>query len=239
MLSGAEGRHASTVRRLGPGERVDLTDGTGQLAECVVSAARPGELELTVLARRTEPEPACPVVVAQALLKGDRAELAVELMTEVGIDEIVPWEAERCIARWRPDHREKALGRWRTAAVEAAKQSRRARFPLIDQPERVTGLAGRAARARLAVLLDPTAGTPLAHLLPVADPAPQECHPPSQGRAEILLIIGPEGGISPAERATLTRAGAVAARLGPTVLRGSTAGAVAGALVLAACGRWG
>jgi 16S rRNA (uracil1498-N3)-methyltransferase len=238
VLSGAEGWHAGTVRRLGPGERVDLTDGTGQLAECMVSAARPGELELTVLARRTDPEPACPVVVAQALLKGDRAELAVELMTEVGVDEIVPWEAERCIARWRPDHREKALGRWRTAAVEAAKQSRRARFPVIDQLERVTGLAERAARARLAVLLDPAAGTPLAHLLPAGEPQPQQSNTPGRERAEIVLIVGPEGGISPAEHATLTRAGAVPARLGPTVLRGSTAGAVAAALVLADCGRW-
>ena len=209
---------------------MDLTDGAGQVAECVVTAARQGELELAVLARRADPAPARPLVVAQALLKGDRGELAVELMTEVGVDEIVPWEAERCIARWRSDHRDKALDRWRTTATEAAKQARRSRFPVIGQPQRIAGLAERAARARLAVLLDPAAASSLANLLQCG------ARPPERG--EIILIIGPEGGISPAEHAALTTAGAVPARLGPTVLRGSTAGAVAAALVLTGCGRW-
>ncbi|HEX9030254.1 MAG TPA: RsmE family RNA methyltransferase, partial [Streptosporangiaceae bacterium] len=98
-LAGPEGRHATTVRRLAPGERVDVTDGAGLLARCEVLAARPGqgELDLLVLERRAEAEPACRVVVVQAIVKGDRGELAVELMTEAGVDEIVPWAAERCV----------------------------------------------------------------------------------------------------------------------------------------------
>ena len=226
-LAGAEGRHATTVRRLEPGERVDLTDGAGLLAECEVIVARPGsgELELAVLARRLEPAPACRLTVVQAILKGDRGELAVDLMTEVGVDTIVPWPAERCVARWRPDREQKALSRWRSSAREAAKQSRRSRFPEITAPERTADVLVRVAAAELALLLDPQAARPLTAVrLPVA--------------GEIVLVVGPEGGVSPGESAELTAAGAIPARLGPSVLRGSTAGAVAGAFVLSGCGRW-
>jgi 16S rRNA (uracil1498-N3)-methyltransferase len=226
-LAGSEGRHATTVRRLAPGERVDLTDGAGTVAECEVIAARPavGELDLAVLARRSEPAPSCRVTVVQAILKGDRAELAVATMTEVGVDTIVPWQAERCVARWRPDREEKALRSWRSAAREAGKQSRRARFTEVTGSVGTAGAAARAAGADLAVLLDNEAFRPLMTLdLPTT--------------GEIVLIVGPEGGVSPREAAELTAAGAVPARLGPSVLRGSTAGAVAAALVLSGCGRW-
>jgi 16S rRNA (uracil1498-N3)-methyltransferase len=226
-LSGPEGRHATTVRRLAPGERVDLTDGAGLMAQCEVIAARPGagELDLAVLARLAEPEPACRVSIAQAILKGERAELAVELMTEVGVDVIVPWAAERCVVRWSPDRQDRALGRWRSTAREAAKQSRRARFPEVSEPARTADLLPRVVSASLALLLDPRAAGSLASLaLP--------------GDGEIMLIVGPEGGVSQSEFAGLTAAGALPVRLGPTVLRGSTAGAVAAALVLSRCGRW-
>lgn len=226
-LAGAEGRHATTVRRLEPGERVDLTDGAGLLAECEVIAARPGsgELDLAVLARRLEPAPACRLTVVQAILKGDRAELAVDLMTEVGVDTIVPWPAEWCVARWRPDREDKALSRWRSSAREAAKQSRRSRFPKIAAPQRTADVLVRVAGAELAMLLDPQGATAL-----TAVPLPRV--------GEIVLVVGPEGGVSPRESAELTAAGAIQARLGPSVLRGSTAGAVAAALVLSGCGRW-
>jgi 16S rRNA (uracil1498-N3)-methyltransferase len=232
------------VRRLAVGERVDLTDGAGLMAQCVVTAARPGELDLAVLTRRAEPEPVSRVLVAQAILKGDRGERAVELMTEVGVDAIVPWAAERCIAQWRPDREDKALSRWRTAAFEAAKQARRARFPEVSVQARTAELVGRVARASLALLLDPAAPDSLDRLLRCSggalpdDTGAAQSAPHSVPPGEIVLIIGPEGGIGPAERGSLTAAGAVPARLGPSVLRGSTAGAVAGALVLSRSGRW-
>lgn len=227
-LAGPEGRHATTVRRMRPGERVDLTDGAGAIAECEVMAARPGpgELDLAVLARRTDPAPRCPVTVVQAILKGDRGELAVELMTEVGADVIVPWAAERCVARWHAGREDKALARWRSAALQAGKQSRRGRFSEVTPQERLAGVVQRVGDAGMAVLLDPRAATPFGAL-----------SLPDVGG--IVLIVGPEGGLTDAEEAALTAAGAVAARLGPTVLRGSTAGAVAAALVLSSCGRWG
>ena len=182
---------------------------------------------MAVLGRRAEPEPRCPLTVVQAILKGDRGELAVELMTEVGADVIVPWAADRCVARWHAGREDKALARWRSAAAAAGKQSRRGRFSQVTPQERLSGVVKRVREAALAVLLDPGADTAVAAL-----PFPAE-------GGEIVLVVGPEGGFTEAEEDALTSAGAVPARLGPTVLRGSTAGAVAAAIVLTATGRWG
>jgi 16S rRNA (uracil1498-N3)-methyltransferase len=226
VLSGSEGRHAATVRRLAPGERLDLTDGAGTLAECRVTAVRPGTVELAVLARRTEPAPQPRLAVVQALPKGDRGELAVETMTEVGVDVIVPWAAERCVAVWRGEKADKGVARWRSTAVAAAKQSRRAWFPEVTALASTAAVAGRIRSASLALLLDPEAADPLARLAAGAGPG------------EVVVVVGPEGGISRAETRLLTEAGAAGARLGPTVLRASSAGAVAAALLMTATGRW-
>jgi 16S rRNA (uracil1498-N3)-methyltransferase len=213
------------VRRLAPGERADVTDGAGTVAECVVTAVRPGAVEFEVLATRAEPAAEPRIVVVQAIPKGDRGELAVEVMTEVGVDGVVAWQAERCVARWRADRAGKALARWQATAREASKQSRRAWIPDVTGPETTADVARRVAAAQRAVLLDPDAPDPLGRLsLPA--------------RGEIVVIVGPEGGVSPAEADSLTRAGAIPARLGPTVLRASSAGAVAAAIALAGSGRW-
>src|ERR1039457_2750072 len=223
-LSGAEGRHATTVRRLASGERADVTDGRGTVAECIVSGTGQDMLELAVHARRTEPEPDPRIVVVQAIPKGDRGELAVEIMTEVGVDVVVPWSAERCVAKWRADRADRALAGWRATAREAAKQSRRAWFPAVTGAADIRDVARRVAAASLALLLDPEAPLLLASTgLP--------------GGGDIVLVVGPEGGVSPDERAALTAAGAVRARLGPSVLRASSAGAVAASLVLSPGGR--
>jgi 16S rRNA (uracil1498-N3)-methyltransferase len=225
VLGGAEGRHASTVRRLRPGERVDLTDGAGLLAECVVTAAVQGGLELDVIARRHEPAPRPRLVVVQALPKGDRGELAVETMTEVGVDVIVPWAASRCVTQWRPDRREKSLGRWRNAAREAAKQARRHWLPEVTDLATTAEVADRLAAARSGLILHEEAVTPLS-----------EMTPPTEG--DVLVVVGPEGGITEEELRRFTDAGGVPTRLGPTVLRTSTAGVAAASVLLAACGRW-
>jgi 16S rRNA (uracil1498-N3)-methyltransferase len=213
------------VRRLAAGELVDVTDGAGLVAHCVVAAARPGELDLTVLSRATEPPPGCRLVVVQAIIKGDRGELAVELMTEAGVDEIVPWAAQRSVAQWRPDREDKALARWRSTAREAAKQSRRFRFPEVTGQASTAAVLTRVAAAEAAVVLDPAGPGRLA-----------DSTWPDSG--ELVLVVGPEGGVSPAETTALAQAGARLARLGPTVLRGSTAGAVAAAILLSRSPRW-
>jgi 16S rRNA (uracil1498-N3)-methyltransferase len=226
ILDGPEGRHAATVRRLVVGERADLTDGAGLVAECVVTAAGAGTLELSVLARRTEPRPDPVLVVAQALPKGDHGPLAVDLMTEGGVDVILPWAAQRCVTRWEGARGERALARWRATAAQAAKQSRRAWLPEVTAPVSTGDLARRVAAATVAVLLDPAGPVPLSGMeIP--------------GSGDILVIVGPEGGVSPAETAQLAQAGAVTARLGPTVLRTSSAGLVAATVVASRTGRWG
>jgi 16S rRNA (uracil1498-N3)-methyltransferase len=245
VLSGAEGRHATTVRRLGPGERTDLTDGVGTMVECVITSARPGLLELAVLARHTQPAPRPRVVVVQAIPKGDRGEQAVETMTEVGVDVVVPWAAERCVAVWRGERADKGLARWRSTAAAAAKQSRRVWFPDVTPVAQTSAVTELVRRAGLALLLDPDAAQPLATLslatlplatLPLAASADTVSAP---GAGDVVLVVGPEGGISPQESALLVEAGAVGVRLGPTVLRASSAGAAAAALIMSASGRWG
>jgi 16S rRNA (uracil1498-N3)-methyltransferase len=196
------------------------------VAECVVTGVQPDRLALAVQALRREPRPQPTLAVAQALPKGDRGQLAVELMTEAGVDVIVPWAAERCITRWQGERGGRALARWQVTAREAAKQARRAWLPEVTQPVSTDELAQQVGPAALAVLLDPSAPVPLGAV-------------PLPGHGQILLIVGPEGGVSPAELATLTRAGAVPASLGPTVLRTSSAGVVAASVLLSRSGRWG
>jgi 16S rRNA (uracil1498-N3)-methyltransferase len=229
VLSGAEGRHATTVRRLAPGERADLTDGVGTLAACVVKSARAGVLELSVLARHAQPAPDPRVVVVQAIPKGDRGELAVETMTEVGVDVIVPWQAARSIVRWDSPRAQKAVTRWRTTAREAAKQARRAWLvdvpPLESTPAVIARIDSVVKGGGVAVVLHEDSDRPIAGLVV-----------PKHG--DVVLVVGPEGGVTPDEVAAFEAVGAVVHRLGPTVLRTSTAGTVAAAIVLANSGRW-
>lgn len=223
LLDGPEGRHAATVRRVRVGEVLLVGNGAGSVAETVVASVGAGEVHLDVVRRRDEPAPQPRLVVVQALAKGDRGEAAVEGMTEVGVDEIVPWAAERSVVQWRGDRGERALERWRSTAREAAKQSRRAWLPTVAPPVTTAAVAARLAVAGLAVVLHEDAATPLAG---VAVPA----------AGEVVVVVGPEGGIGAEEMAVL--GAAHARRLGPTVLRTSTAGVAAAALLLAGCGRW-
>jgi 16S rRNA (uracil1498-N3)-methyltransferase len=225
VLSGTEGRHAATVRRLRPGERADVGDGAGLIAECVVTAAGPAGLELSVRARRELPRPDPAVTVVQAIPKGDRGELAVEEMTEVGVDRIVPWAAARCVPVWQGARGERSLAKWRTTAREAAKQSRRAWIPEVTGTASVREVCEAITKAACAIVLEPGAAQSLGHL-----------RPPESG--DMVVIVGPEGGITDEENAAFRTAGATPRGLGPTVLRTSTAGTVAAAVLLSRSGRW-
>jgi 16S rRNA (uracil1498-N3)-methyltransferase len=228
VLDGPEGRHAVSVRRLRVGEEVTLTDGNGTGAAGTVESVEDRD-RLRVAVTRTwrEPPPQPWLTVVQALPKGDRGELAVETMTETGVDAIVPWAAARCVTQWRGERGAKSLARWRGTAREAGKQSRRLRFPQIGE-SKTTREVARALREEVtfAAVLHEAADEPLA-----TAPLPEE--------GEIALIIGPEGGVTDAELAAFAEAGARPYRLGPTVLRTSTAGTAAAALILARTGRWG
>jgi 16S rRNA (uracil1498-N3)-methyltransferase len=227
VLDGPEGRHAVSVKRLRPGEDVVLTDGRGHWAEGVVQAAEGKDrLVITDLGPvHEEPAESPRITVVQALPKGDRGELAVETMTEVGVDAIVPWAAARCITQWKGDRGLKALGKWRATAREAGKQSRRVRFPEVADAATTRRVAALLAEADFAAVLHESGDEPLA-----------TAQLPAEG--EIVLVVGPEGGVAPEELAMFREAGAKAYVLGRTVLRTSTAGTAAAALLLGRTGRW-
>jgi 16S rRNA (uracil1498-N3)-methyltransferase len=220
-LAGPEGHHAATVRRMRAGERLDLGDGRGALLRCRVLSAGGDGLDLVVEDRTLTPAPAPRLVVAQALAKGERSELAVAALTEVGVDEIVPWTAQRSVVRWSGERGARALERWRSTARESAKQARRPWWPVVSDPVDTATLAERCSAATLALVLDAAGPTPLADVSP-------------PGSGEIVLVVGPEGGLSDDELARL----GPAHRLGPDILRTSTAGAVAAGVVLSRTARW-
>lgn len=226
VLDGPEGRHAVSVKRLRAGEDVVLTDGAGRWADCVVLDTEGKDrliLQLDSVSEEPAEEPR--VTVVQALPKGDRGELAVETMTEVGVDAIVPWAAARCITQWKGDRGAKALGKWRATAREAGKQSRRVRFPEVAEAATTKQVAALLARADFAAVLHESGDEPLV-----------TAELPATG--EIVLVVGPEGGVAPEELALFEEAGAQAYRLGRSVLRTSTAGTAAAAVLLARTGRW-
>lgn len=225
VLSGPEGRHAATVRRLRTGEAVDVVDGRGTRASCRVTSVGRDTVGLDVASRTTEVVVEPRLVLVQGLVKGDRGELAVELATEVGIDEVVPWSAERCIVTWTGERGAKAQARWRATAREAAKQSRRSWVPQVTEVHASAQVAERVRASSAAFVLHEAA----------ADSLALQAFPSS---GEVVLVVGPEGGITEGEVAAFLAAGAVCARLGASVLRTSTAGAVAAAVVSAQTARW-
>jgi 16S rRNA (uracil1498-N3)-methyltransferase len=225
-LDGPEGRHAVSVRRLRAGEEVVLTDGGGAGAYGTVAGVE-GKDRLTVAVTDVRSEaPQTPrITVVQALPKGDRGELAVETMTETGVDAVVPWAAARCVTQWKGERAAKSLAKWRATAREAGKQSRRLTFPEVADPMTTKQVAALLAEADFAAVLHEEGSTPLA-----------TAELPESG--SIVLVVGPEGGVSPEELAAFDAAGARPYRLGRTVLRTSTAGTAATALLLGRIGRW-
>lgn len=240
-LDGAEGRHATTVKRLAVGEAVDLSDGDGLRLVCTVANAGKGILTVTVVEAISEPRPSRTLTLVQGLAKGDRDELAIEMATELGIDAVVPWQAQRSIVRWKLDKAVKGPEKWRQVVAAAAKQARRATIPQVAELARTAEICARIAAAELALILHEDATDSLAA---VASNWQQQDRSGQSGQQagqtqEILMIVGPEGGISPAEVEAFLAAGARLALLGHHVLRSSTAGPAAVVLLNHELGRWG
>lgn len=222
-LVGAEAKHAAVVRRVRVGEPITLGDGAGVWLDGEVVSAVPALVEVRVLTRREDPRPDPRIVLVQALAKGDRDELAVQAACELGVDEIVPWQAARSVSRWEGAKAAKGRERWATIVREAAKQAHRSWIPEVAAVEATADLVRRAATQRV-LILDPTAPAGLSALVPDA--------------RDLVLVVGPEGGIAPEEIARLVAAGAERVLLGDTVLRTSTAGPAAIAVLNVARGRW-
>jgi 16S rRNA (uracil1498-N3)-methyltransferase len=225
VLAGAEAHHAAVVRRVRVGEEITLGDGRGAWLTGHCETVSPQQVVARITARDDVPAPNPRIVLVQALAKGDRDELAVQAATELGVDEIVPWQSARSVSRWDAKA-EKGRARWATIAREAAKQAHRAWLPQVAPLEATADLERRAAASRLLVL-EPTATTALTAA--ALDPADAR---------DVVLVVGPEGGLAPEELDRLDAAGATLVRLGETVLRTSTAGPAAIAVVSATLGRW-
>jgi 16S rRNA (uracil1498-N3)-methyltransferase len=226
-LAGAEGHHAATVQRLKAGETLVLSDGRGGTAVARVAAVGRGSIDVEVAGREFVAAADPRLVVVQGIAKGDRGELAVQAMTEIGVDEIVPWAASRSVAQWRGDRGERAREKWVATAREAAKQARRPWLPVVAgspdvSTKKVSGLLSAAAAAFV--------------LHEEATDRLSQAKLPEGG--DIVLVVGPEGGISDQELGSFVAAGAQPVRLGASVLRTSTAGVAALAVLSARLDRW-
>ncbi|WP_019179023.1 16S rRNA (uracil(1498)-N(3))-methyltransferase [Microbacterium yannicii] len=223
VLTGAEAHHAAAVRRVRAGEEVTVGDGRGAWLTGEVETATAREVVVRVHSRDDVAPPERRLVLVQALAKGDRDELAIQAATELGVDEIVPWQAARSVSRWDAAKELKARQRWAGIVREAAKQAHRAWVPDVAALHTTKALAGTGS---VVLVLEPTATVTLTSV------------DLSSGTGDIALVVGPEGGIAPDELEVLTASGATLVRLGDTVLRTSTAGPAALAVVSAAIGRW-
>jgi 16S rRNA (uracil1498-N3)-methyltransferase len=225
-LTGDESRHAAQVARLRVGESIEVSDGRGWRVHGTVAESAPSRVVVTVERIEHESSDAPRFVLVQALAKGDRDELAVQTATELGVDDVVPWQAERSVSRWSGDKVAKGVARWQTIVREAAKQSMRSHIPEVHDPVSTNGIT-RSVDGTTWLVLDPRAEHSIREWAEHA------------GTPETIgVIVGPEGGISPAELNALVAAGATPIRLGPHVLRTSTAGPAALATLGALFRRW-
>ncbi|MFT4215618.1 MAG: 16S rRNA (uracil(1498)-N(3))-methyltransferase [Micropruina sp.] len=213
-VTGDEGRHAAIVRRIRKGETVLVSDGIGHAIRGSVVTSDVNGLVVEVAEVLSDPARPLRFTVVQALAKGDRSDQALEMLTELGVDEIVPWQASRSVVKWAPDRVERALGRWRTIVREATKQSRRFRVPRVSPPLTTAELALRIAEPALTLVLHEG-----------ADAWPSAADLPAEG--EVMVIVGPEGGLAPEELELFAEAGGRPTLIADAVLRTSTAGVVA------------
>ncbi len=234
LLGGEEGRHAAKAQRLRVGEVLDLVDGLGFRTQGFVidATSQPGlmvEVQGSLQEAPTRPQ----IILVQGLAKGGRDEQAIETSTEVGVDAVIPWQADRSVVRWDPKKRGGAAQRWSRVLVAAMKQSRRAWLPKLEAPltsTALTELVGRVHSAGdLVLVCHESATEPIAGVLVQNDVS---------SRAAVYVIVGPEGGITDQELDGFVGAGAIPVLLGPHVLRSSTAGPAAIVAVNIESGRW-
>lgn len=223
-LLDSEAHHASTVVRMAVGEPISVVDGRGRRVDGTVAELARGEVVVAVTAIIDEPAPQPRIVVVQALAKGDRGERAVETLTEVGVDVIVPWSAAHSVSQWRDDKAQRGADKWRSVAQAAAKQSRRSFIPDVSALCSTADLRSICEGA-LVLVLDERSSEPIGQIE----------IPPT---GDVVIVVGPEGGLSESERSTFASWGARAVRLGPSILRTSTAGTVAAGIALSATDRW-
>lgn len=221
--------HAVRVRRMGAGEELELIDGSGVRLRGTIQEGTSAALTLSVTDVTEEPQQRPRLVLVQALAKNDRDIQAIEAATEVGVDAVIPWAAQRSIADWPAKKAHKMAAKWANVLTAATLQARRARVPELGELIRGTAVTQLVTPTSRVIVLDETESSGLTEAV----------HDLGTGDIDqIAVIVGPEGGITPAEVDALVAAGARTAVLGPTILRASTAGPVALAIVQTLLGRW-
>lgn len=225
LLAGPEGKHAASVRRMRVGEGIQLGDGKGLRVRGEVAEVAANSLKVRVTSTAQEPEPENKLTLIQALAKGDRDELAVQAATELGAWSIIPWQADRSISKWEGPKITKGVDRWQTIVGEATKQSLRSFEPVVQAPVSSKQLVEAIKDFDMVLVLDPTAELGLGSLSLTGNTA--------------AVIVGPEGGINETELQEFEAAGAVRVNMGEPILRTSTAGIAAIALLQAKLGLWG
>lgn len=224
-LGGSEGKHAVAVRRIREGEAIQFSDGSGIRVRAQVSSVQQNSLSARIIDVLHEPEPTVKLTLIQALAKGDRDELAIQAATELGCWAVVPWQADRSISKWDGAKIAKSVDRWQTIVAEAAKQALRVFEPKVSLPVNSRQLVDEVGRFDSVFVLDPTAKIGLGSLPDL--------------KSNIAIVVGPEGGISEVELNSLEAAGAIRVHLGEPILRTSTAGVAAIAVLQAKLGLWG
>ena len=219
VLTGAEAKHAH-VKRIAPGEHIMLIDGQGTTAVTRVTSVGAGRVDGVVEKQQFVPQPTPRVTVVQAVPKGERAELAVDLAVQAGADRIVPWISHRTIARWPANKQAKQVEKWRAQALASAKQARRAWVPEVRDPVTTNQLADLLRDAELALVLHEDATDSIRDV---------------EFGEDVWLIVGPEGGIGDDELEVL---GARPVRLGPEVLRTASAAFAGLCAIGALTSRW-
>lgn len=220
ILSDDEAHHAIKVRRTNIGEKIFVTDGDGLVVEALVTKIGPGNrLEAQVLNKQNQINQSPIICVAQAIAKGDRADLSIELLTEVGVDQIIPWQANRCISKLE-DKSDKLIQKWQNTSRESTKQSRRAFVPQILDLVTTSQLVNLFNNYEKVVILDPDSDNKFIDTV-------------KSVTRNVLLVIGPEGGIDDSEMQSFKVANANFASLGNSILRTSSAGAISSAILLA------
>ena len=224
VLSGDEARHAAKAARLRVGEKISLGDGRGTIAQAEAIDVSADQVSLVVVSSQTAVESSPPLWLVQSLAKSGRDEQAIEQATEVGVNEVIPLQASRSVVTWDGKKRESGVSRWQRIVTEATKQSIQPFLPLVRDVCGVEQVAQLGAEATI-LALDHRAEIGLFDL-PLASDRP------------IAVVVGPEGGLSEGELETLVGAGATRVRLGPGVLRTSSAGPIALSLLHQKLGHW-
>jgi 16S rRNA (uracil1498-N3)-methyltransferase len=226
-LSGPEAKHAYSVRRLKVGDRILLSNGDGIRARGIISSATSAIIQIEIASLETIPRPKPSIILVQALAKGDRDELAIQAATELGVMRIIPWQASRSVSVWRDEKRTKGQLRWQSIVSEATKQSLRSFVPQVDELTETVGLVKRLEGVDLVLVLDPYSEVSILEVFGAGQPL-----------ESIALIVGPEGGIDNSELEAFSNAGYQGVRLGPEVLRTSTAGVAAVSFLQSRVGSW-